>query len=291
MATRAALVLLLLAFAPACSPEQRGDDDSGGDDDDPAKAPDASIPDAAPDLFIDATPFPDGGGEPAGEAVVYAHTSNVLYRVDPDTLAVTQIAPFGWPMGHFDQMTDIAVDKDGKITGVSFNTVYSVDATTAACTYLAPLTNSFNGLSYVPGAGPEVPEMLVGTTLDGSVWSVDPVTGATVQVGNYGFGWTSSGDIVSVEGFGTVATVKASGVGPDLLARIDPVTFNATPIGTGTGVGDIWGLGFWKGKIFGFSGHGQFVLIDATTGVAEVLPGTSPIWWGAGVTTSAPIIR
>src|SRR5258707_1161744 len=40
----------------------------------------------------------DDGGSNAGDAVnVYAHTAQVLYRIDPETLAVTKVAAFGWP--------------------------------------------------------------------------------------------------------------------------------------------------------------------------------------------------
>jgi hypothetical protein len=35
----------------------------------------------------------DGG---QGVTYVYAHSSTTLYRVDPDTLAVTMVGAFGW---------------------------------------------------------------------------------------------------------------------------------------------------------------------------------------------------
>ena len=100
---------------------------------------------------------------------------------------------------------------------------------------------------------------------------------------------TSSGDLVSVTGLGTLATVKRSGSTTDWLAKVDMSTGVATPIGD-TGFGSIWGLGFWKNKVFGFTSGGAFVLIDPSTGVATSVETGSPTWWGAGVTTSAPVI-
>jgi hypothetical protein len=297
-----AMALLSTAtMVAACSPSTRGaDDDDVGDDAPPSV--DAGAPDAHDIGFIDAAPdVPDSSTPSEIDGVVYGHSSSTLYKVDPDSFAVTSVADFSWPAeSGFDTMTDIAVDKDGHMMGVSFTKIYRVDPMTAACTFVGPLDHEFNGLSFVPaGEGdPGTDERLVGTTLDGSVWKIDPATGATTQVGSYGDSggttWTSSGDIVYVEGFGIVATVKGGGLGHDFLASIDPMTFRATPIGAlgvGTGYSDIWGLGFWKGKVFGFSGAGQMLLIEPTTGVASLLNGAqSVLWWGAGVTTSAPII-
>jgi hypothetical protein len=293
----AVALLSTATVVAACSPSSRGaDDDVGGDDAPPA--PDAGAPDARDTGFIDASPnVPDSSTPSELDGVVYGHSSSTLYKVDPDSFAVTSVADFIWPADSgFDTMTDIAVDKNGNMMGVSFTKIYRVDPATAACTYVGSLDHEFNGLSFVPaGEGdPTADERLVGTTLDGSVWKIDPATGATTQVGEYGGNWTSSGDIVYVEGFGIVATVKGPGLGHDFLAFVDPMTFHATPIGSlsaGTGFSDLWGLGFWKGKVFGFSGAGQMVLIDPGTGEASLLStGQSVLWWGAGVTTSAPII-
>ena len=59
------------------------------------------------------------------------------------------------------------------------------------------------------GAGMTGPDVLVGTALDGSVWSIDPTTGASAQIGAFGGGWISSGDLVSVKGFGTSGGARA----------------------------------------------------------------------------------
>ena len=56
-----------------------------------------------------------------------------------------------------------------------------------------------------------------------------------------------------------------------------PNTFAATPVGSGTGYGEIWGVAFWKGKVYGFTNGGQFVLIDPTTGNAMMVTQTPGI--------------
>jgi hypothetical protein len=241
-----------------------------------------------PDMAGPASPNP---GDYADYAV-YANSDSALYHIDPDTLQVTLVGPFAWPNGGSDQMTDIAIDQHGHMTGISYDKVYAVNKATAECIYLADLDRQFNGLSFVPASAVDANqnEVLVASALDGSLYQLDPMTGASTPIGSYGAGLGSSGDVVSVSGFGTVATVKQPAGGSDWLATLDTATGQATLVGP-TGVTDIWGLGFWKDKIFGFTDGNQFVLIDPKTGSASMVQSGSVAWWGAGVTTVAPVVQ
>lgn len=263
-----AIVALLVA---ACGPHGSSDDD---DDDDRV------------DAAIDGAPGPDA--PPAFDGDVYAHSFQRLYKVDPETLAVSLVGTFDWPSGPDSElMTDIAVDRSFEITGITFGGVWHIDRDTAHVTFLGPLTGeAFNGLTFLPR--PDGHEALVGVGLSGTLWEIDP-TGATAatQIGAYGGQAVSSGDIVSVEGFGTVATVK-NGSELDYLARIDETTGAATIIGP-TGYADIWGVGFWGDKVFGFVATNQFVVIDVNTGAATYVSTGPENWAGAGVTTRAPV--
>lgn len=253
---------------------------------------------APPTIEGNDSPSPDGGDDPGGGGgapagtVVYAHSASTLYKIDPDTLAVARVADFGWPAAvGSDEMTDIAVDMNGAIIGVSETSVYRVDPATAACTVLSrSLQGAFNGLSFVPAAvvGGSGDDLLVGTRGDdGVVDRIDPMTGAITPIGNMGGQFSSSGDLVAVAGFGMVQTTI--GTTSDVLAKLAPVTFQATAAGA-TGFSDIWGLAFWKGKVFGFTAGGQFLTIDPATGAATLVQSGGPEWWGAGVTTIAPVI-
>ena len=222
---------------------------------------------------------------------MYAHTADTLYKVDPDTLAITMIGSFRWSAGH-DAMTDIAIDKTGLMLGVSGASVYRIDPTTAVATRISSgLTGQFNGLSFVPAAtiGQTGDDVLVGTrNADGIVFKIDPMTGQATQIGNMG-GYSSSGDLVAVTNFGTVLTAEG-GFAADRLVRLAPSTFAATAVGTDIGYSDIYGVAFWKNKIFGFTSGGQFITIDPNTGVGTLVQSNGPAWWGAAVTTSAPVI-
>ena len=271
MMKRLALVMLFAACGPA---SRDGGDDFG--------AGDGGTKDAVA-----------GSGSDNEMVYVYAQTATTLYRVDPDTLAITKVGDFVWPSALGDQMTDIAIDKTGMMIGVSFSSVYRVDTTNAHTTLLtANLAGEFNGLSFVPAdqLGQTGDDILVGTrNSDGKVFRIDATSGAATQVGDMGGSYASSGDLVAVANFGTVQTIP--GASNDMLARLAPQTFAATPIGTSTGFGEIWGVAYWKNKIYGFTEAGAFILIDPNTGVATLVTNTGLAWYGAAVTTLAPVIQ
>lgn len=270
-------VLIFAVVLCACGPSGREESTGNG------TAPDAGA-------TVDGA---DGGGGGGEVVYVYAHTASTLYRVDPDTLDVQQVGAFGWGSVGSDQMTDLAIDRTGLMIGVSFDRVYRVDPITAQTTLLSnSLSGTFNGLSFVPATmlGQTGDDVLVGTrNADGKVFRIDPMNGAATEVGDMG-AYQSSGDLVAVEGFGTAQTV--TGTSSDLLARLAPQTFAATTVGSGTGFGQIWGIAYWKDKVYGFTNSGQFLLIDPATGNATMVNQLQGMnWWGAAVTTLAPVLQ
>jgi hypothetical protein len=173
--------------------------------------------------------------------------------------------------------------------------VYRVDTQTAVTTRAGSgeLPQEFNGLSFVPSVeafGIEGPDVLIaGRNADGAIFSIDVTTGVPTQIGDMGPQFATSGDIVAVRGFGIVAT-SSGGALTDALVRLAPNTFAATVIGTGTGFYRIWGVGFWRGEVFGFTDGGEFLTIDTTTGAGTLVENNGVLWWGAAVTTLAPVI-
>ena len=93
---KAALLGAALASLVACAPDAREDDaDAGG----------GAAADAAPDgmPFIDSGPLADGGD---AEFIVYVHSRDTLYTMDPTTFEVTLVGAFGTGT---DYITDLAV--------------------------------------------------------------------------------------------------------------------------------------------------------------------------------------
>jgi hypothetical protein len=192
-------------------------------------------------------------------------------------------------------VTDIALDKDGQMTGVTFAELLSIDVATAECKIIATVRNgaSLNGLSWIRTDNGE--EILAATGNDGTVVRIDPATGTSTVIGNLAMDQRSSGDLVSVANYGTLVTLRGDGPnaaisgGSDLLAKIDPVTGAATVIGP-TGFKHVYGIGFWGNRVFGFTDTGQFILIDPKTGTSKLVQQITAFpFWGAGVSTSAPV--
>lgn len=248
------------------------------------------------------------------DSLVYAHTGNHLYRIDTVTNLPVDIGAITGLAAN-ESVTDLAVDKTGKIVGIGFKNLYSINKDTGAATLIKALPTSaqgFTSLSYVPTNLQDMnsAERLVAANNDGDVFSIDPATGDATPIGAYGVDQGSgkkigsSGDIVAVYGAGIYATVNigtsnADRDKPDYLAKINPATWAATLPNADTGLDHIFGLAYWKGKVYGFvdvpdtgAGRtGKFVQLDPNSGAATELKNGPEAWFGAGVTTIAPIVE
>ncbi len=247
----------------------------------------------------------DGSGNGPTTTTIYADTDTSLYTVDPMTKSVAQVGDFqGLGGGSGDDVTtDLAVNAAGEVFVNTETAVYKV--TLPSGTGSVPVTKvatistqsgqSFYALAFAPpgvlGAG----ETLVGGDGSGEVWAIDPTTGATQDLGNFGpapsgyhqvFG--VSGDIVFYkDGSGTptgLATIRecdsygsSCTENDDYLAAIDMTALvnaynshsrassllagiyggGAGSTGPGTGYGKLFGLGAWGGDVYAFSRAGS----------------------------------
>jgi hypothetical protein len=266
----------------------------------------ANHPDVVADAQPDAATVPDADGDarPPDGSKVYCHSGKELYRLDTRTIATIDIGPFGAALGGAG-ITDIAVNKDDEMVGVSLDAIWRIDVAHGTATKLKALkagAPNLTSLSFVPVDldDPDSAELLVAADGDGNVLRIDPDTGDFKKVGAYGKSGSkpivSSGDIVAVRGAGIYATVNVgTKLGDDdYLAKIDPVTWKATVIGGDLGRDKVFGLAYWGGTLYGFidedAAGGSIIAIDPKT--AKVTPVASGLteWFGAGVTTDAPLV-
>jgi hypothetical protein len=229
----------------------------------------------------------------------------MLYRLNNLTLSATPVGPMtGLDTGQ--NLLDLAVNKNDELFGITRDKLYRLSSTTGAATLVKDLSansQGFTSLSFAPNPDTTQPDMLVTANDQGEVFEI-VVTGTQATatlIGSYGTDTikgkiVSSGDLIAVNGFGTFATVDVGSETMDYLARIDPVTWKATLIGP-TGFDQIFGLGFWDGKIYGFVDHGfdaqtgEIIEINPTTGAGLSLGQANVRWFGAGVATDAPIFE
>ncbi len=245
--------------------------------------------DGVPDV-ADEAPLDDKWPGLAVDGAIYAHTSSALYKFDPTAQTVETVGTFLFPNSG-QQMTDIAIDYEGRLFGVSFTNLYRCSAKTAECIHLGSLPASFNGMTIVPvGTLEPGVESMIGIGNSGS-WNRITVVGnqATItQLGSYGAGYSSAGDAYSIEGIGTFAAVNKSGQGSTWLVRVDPAVGTVVEeVGAMTGYSQIFGLASDGETAYAFDAGGTILALDPLTGISTVaLPaGQGKSWWGAGVTT------
>lgn len=256
------------------------------------------------DSFFDPDPGPtDSGTSDVGTkdviatgsgGAIFAHSSGTLYRIDQKGFALVGNFTFDTNAGS---MTDIAIDKNGALYGVTFNDLFLCDSKTAKCKWLASLPESFNGLTFVPKGTVKVnDETLIGIANSGT-WNEIDVSGTSASLktlGNYG-SYSSSGDAFSVETIGTFATVKDtwSFSGTDILVEVNPATGAVIKKIGDTGVSDLWGFAWYAGKFYGFSDDTNVYEIDTVTAKAKIATAfkapSGVQWWGAGVSTRAAL--
>ena len=226
------------------------------------------------------------GGAPEEIAEVFGHTASELYRLDPETKAVTLVNTFN----GCNTVIDIALDKDSKLVATSVDGVYVVDKLTAACTLIQ--TGDYpNSLSFIPAGtlDPNV-EALGGYRGDEYV-RIDPQSGSIQSLGYLGGnGLFSSGDVVSVKGGSSYLTVTGNDCPTDCLVEIDPSTGALITNWGPLGYSAVYGIAFWAGSVYGFDAAGNLFEVTFTGGVmtTTLIEQTGTSFYGAGSTTSAP---
>jgi hypothetical protein len=207
------------------------DDDTAADDDDTA----ADDDDATPDDWT-------------ATEIMYAHSGTELYAVDPEPpYGVTPVATFfrgdGEPTPN---ITDLAVNLEGAMYGVSTNGVWRV----------APQTGEIELVLQTTG------EFFVALTF---------LANGTLLAG---------GDMVGLPDGLLYCAVK----GPDddeaslmIYDADDDTVVSAMP----TGSTRLFGVGFGRGTLFGFTDGGDILSIDDVTGVATVVSSPGHAFWGA----------
>ncbi|MBI4703077.1 MAG: hypothetical protein HY744_18325 [Deltaproteobacteria bacterium] len=237
----------------------------------------------------------DGGGTGAGGPgepeikEVYGHSPNVLYKLEPETKAVTVVGSFQ----GCSSVIDLAINKKNEIYATTFGGLYRIDKQTAACTLIQQGSYP-NSLSFVPEGtlDPKV-EALVGCN-GSSYVRIDEQSGQVTPIGSLPGGFSSSGDIVSVIGGGTYLTVKGPNC-DDCLVEIDPKKGAIVKNYGSLGYTDVFGLAYWGGSAYGFSNGGKLFQIafsgNAISTSLIPVPNAPPDlqFWGAGSSTAVPL--
>ncbi len=236
--------------------------------------------------------FDAGGGSDTGGATfteVFGHSASDLYRLDPTTNAVTEIGRFE----GCNYVVDIAIDRHGRMLASTIGSLWQIDPATAACTLIAE-GNFPNALSFVPvGTVDPDEEALVGY-IALHYTRIDVDDGEHHPISPIADGYTTSGDIVAVDGGKAFLTVKGNGC-DDCLMEIDPRDGDLLHNYGDLGYSDVYGLAFWGGAAYGFTRGGELFRIAFDGGSLATTPIPIPdapanlSFAGAGSSTRVPL--
>jgi hypothetical protein len=227
---------------------------------------------------------------------MFVHTDDTLFRMDNENFALIEVGPFNAPNGE--RMTDLAITPNGEI--------YTVSSSTSTTTSALWLVDADNGqATRVAGVG-EVGEQpnvgltflidgtLLATDKTGGVRKIDPLTGAVTELGEFGTGYATAGDLVGIED-GRMFAI--SDMGPhgnedinNVLITINPETGRfISEIGQ-IGWGRVFGSAVANNRIYAFTDEGFVIEINPSNGVGtERARYADTRFWGAGVTPRAAI--
>ncbi len=271
----------------------------------------------------------DGGSNPSGASLIFAHSDSELYSLDPSTSVMIDIGPFDDGSGTTPTITDLAVNASGEVWVNSESAIYRATLPNGQ----GPVTLSlvadiavgsgqyFYALGFAPQGVLGSGETLVAGDNYGVLYAIE-TTGQTTKLGSFGKSGTDtyelSGDVMFFIQSGTprgLATVRkcsssgSCGTSNDILAEIDvpamasayqtktvASTLTKQFLGSGTGYGRLFGIGAWNNQVFAFSRTSgstpaQLIAIDGT-GTGQVVQSFGQItggWSGAGVTTTATV--
>jgi hypothetical protein len=217
---------------------------------------------------------------------ILVNTDTTLYDLEPDTLALTEVGRFKFPPGVDPKMTDIALDRSGHLWGVSFEYFFEIDPRSLAVKVLGPTPKGamINSLAIISSSAThdrEKPDLLVAAGYwTSTVYSVDTTRGTLTPIGDLD-GYMAAGDITWGPGVGPVITVRQA-IGSDLLAKLEPGTLHAKPIGE-IGFSSVLGLARLDRTLLGVTEFGDVLEIDPATGIGTKRAHHDLVFYGAAV--------
>jgi hypothetical protein len=267
------------------------------------------------------------GSSGGGPTLIYAHTDSELYSMDPTSQQITDIGPFTGGGSSTPTITDLAVDGNDDIWVNSETAIYKATLpasgtgpVTITLQTQLPSGSKFYALGFTPAGTLESGESLIAGDSDGNLYYIDASGASSTpqELGGFGGNWELSGDVVFYSSGGTtigLATIRdcssSCNTKNDSLAEIDVSAMQAAftnktssapllkqVLGSGTGVGDLFGIGAWGNSVYAFSRaassgnpQAQLVQVGASgTGMSlQSFPNITSGWSGAGVSTKATI--
>lgn len=191
-------------------------------------------------------------GPATAATVMHVHdSSGNLGTVDVSTGAVNTIGNMGV------QLTDIAFDPTGKLYGISFTALYSINPLTAVSTLIGS-HGMADGNALVFGSDGTLYGAGVNTR---QLFRLDPGTGAAISLGNMGH--ASGGDLAFKDGRLYLASSA------NQLVQVNPANVPASTVVGSFGVANVFGLATGSNNVLYAVANTTLYTVDTATGQAS----------------------
>jgi len=189
------------------------------------------------------------------------HRAEALYLVDPITGVLTRIGAVedgSHPIG----LESLAFTPSLGLYGVGDGALYRINTSNGQATEVGPLGVNLTAMVYGPNGE-------VYGAAGNRLYDVDLATGKAKLIGSGNYG-----SIESLE-FDALGVLYATvgGDDEDSLYRINPATGAGTRVGRpgAVGFGEVEGLAFVNGRMYGFTGDGLEISINLTNGTGSLV--------------------
>jgi MYXO-CTERM domain-containing protein len=184
-----------------------------------------------------------------------------LYLVDAITGVLTRIGPVTAGSHPLD-LESLAFTPSLGLYGLGHGALYAINTSNGQATDVGPVGAGLTAMVYGPDG------VMYGTS-GNRLYSVDVSSGKTTLIGSGNY---HSPESLEFDAAG-VLYAAVGGLGEDSLYRIDTATGAGTRVGNpgAIGFGDVEGLAFVNGTMYGFTENGLELSINLTTGVGTLV--------------------
>lgn len=267
------MVILALLFACSDYNLNTGDSDNTIGDSDLDTEVDTEVETDLPDEDTDVEDPLDEDFPPATEPM-YLNTADSLFTWDAQSGDLRRIGAFidANDGTRCTDMVDIAIDLGGRMYGTCDKVLLRIDPNDASTTYVQTFNDRYMGLTFISDG-----RLVLGGTGIIRMWDRTTLSETVIyDDGEYETG----GDLVGLPDGKLYWAVK----GNDDLVTLDPNTGRVTYIG-GIGTNQsrytVYGLGYTNGQLYAFTGHGEAVIVNTSTGRGQTIADMDYSWWGA----------
>jgi hypothetical protein len=172
-------------------------------------------------------------------------------------------------------LADIALDGSGQLYGNTLSELYRLNPVTNTSTLVGSMGAAINGLGFATNGN------LYGTG-GNNFYQVSTTTGATTQIGSSITNFNSAGDIVFNPDTNQFLATSLNPSNSTLFSI--GLDGSASSIGSGIGFGNVYGIFFEGGQLFGYTDDRRQIKIDLATGTGTFdrnITGTSLTIGGA----------